>query len=246
MEGNATSNLKRDLSEGENFYKINRLKKIKKVQSCNKQEKKRKTAGKIKSKEKKEKIERKGKMTREELIKSLSSVSLRAAVTGYDYDTGIHYDFIKTEGAGSGTDRLGEWPLFSLKGIEDEKWHLIQEKLRKKSLEVKDLEGTDLGLLAEDLLRFRLNADAEEISEVYKSLLSLPDSVKDGIYCICDLGSWDKTAEFYADRRSCEEAFEKSYCWDFVAWENMDDHELESWYKRLDEDLSELPFEKLD
>ncbi len=185
-------------------------------------------------------------MTREEMLEKLSAVGLRAAVTGYDYDTGIHYDFIKAKGAGSGTDRLGEWPLFSLKGIEDDRWKLIREKIRENSLSREDLEGTDLGLLSEELLRFRLNADAEEISEVYKGLLSLPESVKDGFYCICDLGSWDKTAEFYGDRRSCEEAFEKSYCWDYVAWENMDDHELASWLDRLEEDLLELPFEELE
>lgn len=185
-------------------------------------------------------------MTREEMIEKLSSVTLRAAATSYDYDTGIHYDFIKARGAGSGTDRLGEWPLFELKGIEDEKWQHIQEQVRKKSLSWEDLKGTDLDLLAEELLRFRLNAGPEEISEVYGGLAELPSSVSNGLYCICDLGSWDKTAEFYADRRSCEEAFEKSYCWDFVAWENMEDHEIESWYKRLDEDLCELPFEKVE
>jgi hypothetical protein len=184
-------------------------------------------------------------MTREEMIEELSAISLRAVETSYDYDTGIHYDFMKAKGAGSGTDRLGEWPLFHLKGIANEKWQQIREKVKNKSLTVADLEGTDLGILSEDLLRFRLNADAEEISEVYQGILSLPEDIEKGFYCICDLGSWDKTAEFYGDEESCIDAFERHYCWDYIAWENMDIHELESWYSRMKGDLSELPFESL-
>ena len=106
-------------------------------------------------------------MNRSELINELCKVPICAIPTVITMDVGLQYDYITAEGAGTSLGNMGEWPAFKLKGIPTDRWMDIKAKVKNKALSEADLEGTELGLLVENLHRIY----GEMYSQFYPDLL---------------------------------------------------------------------------
>lgn len=184
--------------------------------------------------------------SRQEMLDKLATISFCAVPKEEDFNTGLHYDYVTNLGCGSGHDNLGEWPLLHLAPVEDKTWASIQEKIRNKTIALDDFAGTSFYELVEEMIRFRLGITSEEMAALLQDLAAFEDCIPEGIYCLCDMGSWDRSAHFYQNRQDMIDAFEKEYCWEVSPWDLMDDYELRGWYDRLDGEFSSFMIRELD
>ena len=182
-------------------------------------------------------------MNREEMLKELKTIDLRAIPTVVTMDMGLQYDYATSEGAGAGFGGMGDWPAHMFNPIQNEQWHMIRKAIKENALAVSDLKGTGL----DDFLgNVKTISDEDKIipSKVLEELLTLPEDHADAFFCMFDAGLWyDKYAdkpEFFTSEKELKEAFIKRYVDDLARWEEMDDEELMDWYNRLHDEMEEF------
>ena len=83
-------------------------------------------------------------MNREEMLKELKTIDLRAIPTVVTMDMGLQYDYATSEGAGTGFGGMGDWPAHMFNPIQNEQWHMIRKAIKENALAVSDLKGTGL------------------------------------------------------------------------------------------------------
>ena len=77
-------------------------------------------------------------------------------------------------------------------------------------------------------------------ANVLKNILSVA-SQSGVFYCLFDTGMcYAEKPEFFASLEELEKAFIYNYCQNIISWDEMDDSEIENWYSRLSDDLSEF------
>lgn len=182
-------------------------------------------------------------MNREEMLKELKDIDLRAVPTVATMDMGLQYDYATSEGAGTGFGGMGDWPAYMFNSIAKEQWLKIRKAIKENTLAVSDLKGTGL----DDFLgNVKTISDKDKVipSEVLEGLLTLPEDHADAFFCMFDAGQWyDKYAdkpEFFTSENELKEAFIKQYVDDLTRWEEMDDEELTDWYNRLHDEMEEF------
>ena len=182
-------------------------------------------------------------MNREEMLKELKTIDLRAIPTVATMDMGLQYDYATAEGAGTGFGGMGDWPAHMFNPIAKEQWLTIRKAIKENALAVSDLEGTGLDSF---LGNVKTISNEEKIipSEVLEGLLILPEDHADAFFCMFDAGLWyDKYAdkpEFFTSEKELKEAFINRYVDDLTRWEEMDDEELIDWYNRLHDEMEEF------
>ena len=185
-------------------------------------------------------------MTRDELLNELKSVEFCAVPTVMTMDMGIQYDYVYPEGAGSGFGGMGMWPAYFISGIENGKWIEIKQKLKSEMLTVDDLEGTELGIFANNLFEDYYGACFRtiDLNDMLRGLIDLPDDLPDRIYILFDMGDIGYEGhrpEFYIHKKDLLEAFQDAYCTDIEPWDEMGTEELQEWYERIDDEFDEFP-----
>lgn len=188
-------------------------------------------------------------MSREELIQKLSTIPFCAIPTVVTEDMGLEYDYVTSKGAGSSFGNIGDWPAFKMRGIPVEQWKTIKDKVESQTLEEKDLKNTDLGLLVDNLHDLYGNLYEKyymDISNTFKSVLTLPDILPEQFFCRIDLVNWGDIPDFYVEEDQFLEAFENYYCCDVTEWDDMSDDELNFWYDRIKDDFSSFPYNSFD
>ena len=184
-------------------------------------------------------------MTKTDLIQALSQVSFCAIPTLITEDVGLQYDYITPEGAGASLGNMGEWPAFKLHNIPRERWIELKNKVTNDVLTEADLEGTELGVLFENLhyaYGELYNRFYPSVSSLFKGILSLPDDLPEYFFCRFDCGSWGDKPVFFADEKSFLEDFKAYYCEYITKWEDMSVDELQNWLDRTNDDLDMFPY----
>lgn len=176
-----------------------------------------------------------------ELIHELHKVKFCSVPTVGTFDMGLQYDFISSEGAGTGLGNMLSWPAYKIRRIEDHKWQDIQSKIKDSSLQFEDLVNTDLSSLAE-VFNDSVNIEYDSFADLFADLTHFPNHLSEDFYCLFDDVSWDCEPEFFASESEVQDRFKDKYCGGQIAWENMGLDELEDWLSRSQDDLSEFPY----
>ena len=175
-------------------------------------------------------------MNRTEMINALKAAGLRATPTVATEDMGLQYDYSTPEGAGTSFGGMGSWPALAFGPINPEQWKKIIEEVQSGSLTVETLAETGL----DEMFGSIYTLDKLDPADVLKNIL-LVASQSGVFYCLFDTGMYyAEKPEFFASLEELEKAFIDNYCRDIISWDEMDDSEIENWYSRLSDDLSEF------
>ena len=170
------------------------------------------------------------------MINALKAAGLRATPTVATDDMGLQYDYSTPEGAGTSFGGMGSWPALAFGPIHPEQWKRIIEGVQSGSLTVETLAGTGL----DEMLGSIYTLDKLDPVDVLKNIL-LVASQTGVFYCLFDTGVYyAEEPVFFASLEELEKAFIDNYCGDTIPWDEMDDSEIENWYDRLSDDLSEF------
>ena len=181
-----------------------------------------------------------GNYTREQLLNKLHDVPFCAIATVVTEDMGLQYDYISSEGSGTGFGGMGRWPAYVFAPIPNDLWHMIRGKLNDGSLRIEDLDGTELKEFAEDLFESYYGGFFRDIEllDMMSGLKDLPESISTPFYCLFDMGDSgyaNHRPVFYATEGDFIEAFIDTYCSYFDKWEEMDTEDLENWWERIED-----------
>ena len=183
-------------------------------------------------------------MKREEMIREMTKLPVRAVPVVYTDDIGIVYDYIVPEGAGQGMGAFVQWPVLHLKGVEQSQWDMIRQKIEEEMLRPEDLTGSSLEVLA-DWMKNCNPRYYEELSESFSELTELSEISPEVLYCLFDVSGGYDEPRFFDDEEIFMEEFRSSYCNAPCTWETLEDDEIEEWYNRINEELDGVPFCKL-
>ena len=184
-------------------------------------------------------------MTREEMINYLHKIDLHATPTVMTGDMGLQYDYITSEGAGTGFGGMGDWPAWRLPTLEISKWKQIRMALQNSSLSINDIAETGL----DDIVEKAQETIACTPAVILKGLLDLSDELHGKCYyCFFDGGQWFNdttlipTPLFYTDEAKIKDTFKNNYVYSLTTWDKMSDDEVEYWYNRALDDLNQLTY----
>lgn len=168
-------------------------------------------------------------MTREEMLKKLSTVEFEYIDPPSDWeDIGFTERpiWVNSKGYGYMSCDDPSNACWDGQGIEQEKWSIIRKKLAEGTLEFEDVKGTILEELLDVVSYGEFYEDADPC-EYLEGLLALPENQLEHIYCMDSFDGWS----FY----STEEAFDEAYKRDEYdyAWEELTDKALTCWISRL-------------
>lgn len=179
-------------------------------------------------------------MSREEMINLLRKIDVCARPTIATEDMGLQYDYATSEGAGTGFGGMGDWPVHLFNPIKPEEWSQIRSAIQRGSLSEQNLKGTELMAFYDGIHTLQPIV----LSELFKGLLTLPDSLTQSFYCLYDRGKWYDRLDnprFFLSEQEVKEAFKREYVFDITPWETMTDDELEEWVDRVQTEMSEFP-----
>lgn len=179
-------------------------------------------------------------LRKKELICELQKVKFCSVPTVQTFDMGLQYDYICSEGAGTGLGNILSWPAYRIRKIGDEQWSIIQSKISNSTLSMKDLTATDLFALAEIFTQANC-VKYHNLADLFNDLCDFPKRLSGDFFCLFDDVSWAWRPEFYSSEKEFLCRFEDKYCGGHVAWEDMGLEELEDWLSRSQDDLSEFP-----
>lgn len=186
-------------------------------------------------------------MNREQLLEKLKNVEFCAIPSEYSMDFGLLYEYVMPEGAGSSVGTMISWPAYKMKNFDDDMGQVVKDKLVDNSLSLEDINGTEIGSFAEDIIGqyFDGTCSEGELSNLLSNMLNLPDTQSEYIYALFDSGMYlhiENKPVFFGAREELLEEFKKEYCLEVTPWDTMDDEELASWYNRLDDEFDSFPF----
>lgn len=167
-------------------------------------------------------------MTRKEMLDILHSVEFELIDPPSSWkDIGFTEREIWVNSKGYGYIMCDE-PTYrgEVPGVDKEKWMIIRNKLRDKTLAFKDVEGTSLIELLEEI-SFGEYCEDDDLSDYLEGLLELPETQLDCIFFLQTFDGW----EFFESEETWENAFERDWC--DVEWEELDDEMLAEWINRL-------------
>lgn len=183
-------------------------------------------------------------LRKKEIISELKKTSFCAVPTVQTFDMGLEYDYINSEGAGTGSGNMLSWPAYKIRKIGDEQWGIIQSKISDSTLSINDLVDTDLFALAEIFTQANC-VKYHNLADLFHDLCDFPKCLSGDFFCLFDDVSWAWRPEFYSSEKEFLCRFEDKYCGGQIAWEDMGFDELEDWLSRRQDDLSEFPYNTL-
>ena len=106
--------------------------------------------------------------------------------------------------------------------VEQHKWKSIRKNLREGTLARKDIEGTSLVELLEDI------ALDDNVCEYLEGILDLPDILKeDFIYVMNSIEGY----VFFESKQKFDDAYKRDWC-DY-SWDELDNEILKEWINRI-------------
>ena len=176
---------------------------------------------------------------RQEKVSALEDLSFGAFPTVMTMDMGLEYRYFNSEGYGDCLGNIGEWPAIAIKDITPEVQYKICEKLKAKELKPEDL--TDSGLSKFYKAFSYLHEDCD-INEVFEDFPNLNPVISETVYCLCDLRDWEPECRFFNCEGDMIDAFDEQYNVGIqIAWDELDDDELDEMYETLVEKYEGFP-----
>lgn len=173
---------------------------------------------------------------REDLLSNLRKITFAAYMSVLPSEMCLEIETITPTGLGHQWIGYDDWNVFKLKKCEHDKWHNIIKNISERTLEKRDIEGTDL----ENAVDYVINASNESAS---LSLLlaglckyRLPPLSSD-FYALFD----GETFCFFAQKEELRLSLQKKYHSVDTLWEEMDNSSLSYWWNRYNIDGDGLP-----
>lgn len=111
-------------------------------------------------------------------------------------------------------------------GVDKEKWTIIRNKLKERTLAFEDIEGTSLVELL-DTISFGEYCEDDDLCDYLEGLLELPEAQLDAIFFLQTFDGW----EFFDSEEVRDNMLERDGC-DYE-WDELSDEMLAEWINRL-------------
>ena len=171
-----------------------------------------------------------------ELLEKLQSITFGVILT--DLVSEYCFELITMTSAGTSYQWIAydDWNVYRLKLCTRESWLRIREKIKNKTLNILDLEGTEF----KDLLNSTIR-EGEDINytEKLSGLLELSQDHEDEIYCC--FSPEEKTFRFASNQDDLKKILASEYCYSDSLWNDMELGDLENWLERYEEEGQEIP-----
>lgn len=174
-------------------------------------------------------------MNRAFLVDTLKRQGIMASVGSTP--EGLRFEYITPDGIGLSIGELSRWPALKLKGLDDQKWAGIREKINAGSLTHDDMKGTEMFYLFEDFAQGKVEA-----LDFFKGMLNLPETMDYDIFCLLDMETPGAIPLFFNDEDSFMEAFAEQYCTDPVHWDELDEDYMRDILERLEIDFGNFQY----
>lgn len=186
-------------------------------------------------------------MNREEMLKKLHAAKIAAQPITITMDMGLQYEYVTPEGCGCGFGNMGEWPAYLIRDMTNDILHLLQQKIKSKTLTLEDMAGTDLEKLCNAVTDIpRMPGYIFDPNVFFEGMLEIKSIRDDNLYVICDIAQQEPAAILFETYEEFERAFANMYITNIERWEDCDDESLENWLKRIEAELYYIPFSLLD
>jgi hypothetical protein len=172
-------------------------------------------------------------MNRDEMLTILHNLKLGVELTALTSEGALECTYVTSKGTGYEWRALDDWPYYTVRINDCNKFRKTQEKAKKKALTYNSLETTEL----KKLYSSEMGENIDSVNTFFKHLnnVSLSD---DGIlYVLVD----DCVAYFFETCSAFEEAFEERLGLDTL-WEDMSDDELAEWVERVTDEKPAFQF----
>lgn len=114
-------------------------------------------------------------------------------------------------------------------GVDKEKWAIIRNKLKERTLVFEDIEGTSLVELLETI-SFGEYCEDDDPCDYLEGLLELPETQIDYIFFLQTFDGWG----FFDSEEVRDKVLERDWC-DYE-WNELSDEMLVEWIERLTKD----------
>ncbi len=174
-------------------------------------------------------------MTKRELLSKLKNVTFAVFMTALPTEMCLEIQTMTPDGTCYLWIGYDDWKVFVLKKRAQENWDKIIEKIKKKTLEKEDIEGTDLDKLLNSLSDYI--EEPTNYSSLFSELLEIPLSIHETLYAYYN----DNKLKFFQSKEELKKELQRSYSAVDVRWEDMDIFELNEWWERYQEGGDNLP-----
>ena len=163
-------------------------------------------------------------MNRNEMLTILRSLKLGVELTALTTEEALDCVYVTSNGIFHGWRALYDWPYYRLKNIDYKKLLEIKQKVKKRTLKIEDLEGTELKSLYSSAMKEGLDSAVSFFANI--------DRVSHCDYGILYVCVDVDTAYFFETYSAFEKAFEERLILN-ILWEGMSDNELAEWVERV-------------
>ncbi len=167
---------------------------------------------------------------REMAISKLQSISFFASLTALTSEGCIEVEVLTRNGADYSWLAYDEWYLYKLRGIQQQQWDLIRDKLNRKALSLSDISGTDF----ERLYYLQNDPESMTCSDFFALLKGLPESVPHQFYCLYGVFDYYDHPAFYLSEQSLCDDLATLFADSVQKWGEMSDDELNEWLSLYD------------
>lgn len=181
-------------------------------------------------------------MTREEKIDKLKTIKLCITNLTATYDMGLEFTILTSIGGEVNIGNIGNWPI-GIINVTPELISLKRKISQGEKISIKDLENVDqlsyLITYNSTPSDTRRRVDEDLISNVINELTSLLSKVElhnKKIYVYSTLESWDCELKLFESYEQLEDFILKQWGGDVVFYEDMDDKQLDYYYKAAEEE----------
>ena len=173
------------------------------------------------------------------MLSKLKSITFAAFLTALTSEMCLEVQIMTSEGTIYRWIGYDDWNVYILKKCDSPKWFSIMDKLKNSTLELEDLDGTDLGKLMQSLDPVMDEDEGEnaDCSLLLQELLEVSTKIQDTFYCYYD--KYDRDLNFFSSREDLKVALREAYSIVDTRWEDMDTSELQGWWEWYEDEGEE-------
>lgn len=161
--------------------------------------------------------------SKEDLLKQLHSITFVVSMTALSSEVCLEIEILTNKGKVYQWIGYDDWKVFMLQKCEPTKWADILFKAKSNQLSRKDVAGTDIGRMLEQLFPGDANIDFDRL---FFNFPSQESTLGEYYYCYYD----ENTLWFSPNQEGIRIVLQKEYNDVDEQWDEMDIEELRYWY----------------
>ena len=178
-------------------------------------------------------------MTREEKLYKLYQTKTRVELTDLTSEMAYECLCINSRGYQYNWIAYDSWPAIEIKGILENQFMYIQEKVKAGALQIEDIKGTQLYRLYRSFFQ-----QDRFLNDFFSDMCRIDSPIDRKIYGLIGMHHNDEgvpRVSLYTDYEKFVIEFEKNFITNITSWESMSDDELDEWIERIEEFVEVIP-----